>query len=379
MKKETLNIYVHIPFCVKKCPYCSFTSFSPGDVPEKEYTECILGELSYLLKRENLKCPVETVYFGGGTPSIFSPDSIKRILEGIGKKLPLLKDVSEVTLEVNPDTVDKKKLLGFKNAGINRLSIGVQSFNEGELKKLERTHSAGKGELAFLDARDSGFKNIGIDLIFAIPGQTLPGFERSLSKTIKLRPEHVSIYALTVEEGTPYSRAFKKGGLRFPPEKLCVDMYLGAIGLLKENGYTHYEISNLALPGFESRHNTACWLGKNYLGLGAGAHSYLRYPGWGRRWWNRPYFPHYMEALDKKGSHVLGKETLKEDSAKLEAIFLGLRLLKGIGKNGFKKRFGSPPEAFLQWERLTELGLVKDKGDRISLTEKGILFSNEVF
>src|SRR3972149_3397139 len=158
MKKETLNIYVHIPFCVRKCPYCSFTSFSPGDVPEKEYTECILRELSYLLKRENLRCPVETVYFGGGTPSIFSPDSIKRIMEGIGKKLPLLKGVSEVTLEVNPDTVDKKKLLGFKNAGINRLSIGAQSLIQEELKNLSTDVPAVKGDLAFLDARDSGFR-----------------------------------------------------------------------------------------------------------------------------------------------------------------------------------------------------------------------------
>ncbi|MBI5598697.1 MAG: radical SAM family heme chaperone HemW [Deltaproteobacteria bacterium] len=388
-KKDTLGIYVHIPFCKRKCPYCDFNSVAAvGDgwiavgTPEKEYAESVLMEFSSIAEREGLGeriRAVETLYFGGGTPSIFSPDTIARIIGGIRRVIPL-SDNAEITLEVNPETVDGKKLRGFRDAGINRLSIGIQSLNPTELKTLGRLHSAEKAVEAVALSRDAGFKNIGVDIMFAVPGQTFRGWEKTLIEITGLAPEHVSIYGLTVEKGTPYHGLLKKGELVLPSEGLYADMYRCGARVMKENGYARYEISNFALDGFECRHNMRYWLGKDYIGLGAGAHSYLGLSGQGLRWWNEPSPGRYMEMAGKGLSPSAGSETLKVEEEATERIMLGLRLKEGIRENEFIERFGSPPAEFiLRWKELNELGLIRAEDGFIALTQKGILFSNEVF
>ncbi len=378
------SIYVHIPFCVSKCPYCDFNSVATDCVPEDRYVKSIISELKNALKtkRPDVRhTDIKTLYFGGGTPSIFSPASIGRIVEATTNTTGL---PGEITLEVNPDTVDLSKLKGFKKAGINRLSIGVQSFNDEILKALGRTHGAGRAKKAFSDAREAGFSNIGIDLIFGTPEQSIADWELTLAQTIRLNPEHVSIYGMTIEEGTPFFGLQQSGSLALPTEDEELAMYRLGTDTLKKAGFSHYEISNFARPGLESRHNTLYWTGGDYTGLGAGAHSYDSQSGaWGRRWWNIKDPVRYMQAIEEKGNATEGEENLTKEDAMTERLFLTLRL---IGVNGaideseFEKKFSiNPKQALLQWDRLTGAGLVESKNGKLRLTEKGVLFSNEVF
>lgn len=377
----SLGIYIHIPYCRNKCAYCDFNSRATDPVPEGPYTECLLRELSLLADRESPKerfSGLETVYFGGGTPSLFSPESIVRILDNVFAVIHP-NDGIEITIEANPDTVDGKRLKGYRDAGINRLSLGVQSFNDRDLKRVGRTHSARKAECVIQEARDAGFTNLSIDLIFAIPGQTPSDLERSILKALTVRPEHISLYGLTIEHGTPLHTALRNGKLDLTPEEVEVEMYFKAKELLKQAGYEHYEISSFALEGFHSRHNSRYWEGGSYIGLGAGAHSFLRYPGWGRRWWNEQDPERYMELTAAGVAATEGGETLGRDEAMTERLMLGLRRLCGISEEEFRKDFGLSPRSVLEWKRLRELGIVQSANGRITLTEKGIIFSNEIF
>jgi oxygen-independent coproporphyrinogen-3 oxidase len=384
-REQKVGVYVHIPFCTRKCHYCSFNSVPSAPVPEKEYVECILKELRNLVETEGLHTRwtgLESIYFGGGTPSLFSPESIGLLLGGIAgafsEKSPRLEE-AEITLEANPETIDLEKLKGFRGAGVNRLSLGLQSFNDAHLRALGRRHTSRVGEEAFFMARDAGFENIAIDLMYGLPSQNMDDWEESLRSVIEKRPEHVSIYGLTIEEGTPFHGLFSDGELPLPPEEACVGMYWRGADLLKEEGYIHYEISNFSQPGFLSRHNQRYWLGGDYIGLGAGAHSYLGRPGWGMRWWNEPEPASYTGRIKESGVSVAGFEKLKKGEAALETIFLGLRTLKGIDGGAFKKRFGFPPREAMDWSRLTREGFVRSEDDNIYLTPRGITFSNEVF
>ncbi len=381
IRDHTIGVYVHIPFCISKCPYCNFSSAAASSPPEKRYADCVLKELSFYLETEGLDGRrLETIYIGGGTPSIFSPQEIERVISSIkGRFIPSENNI-EVTLEVNPDTVDPRKLEAYAQGGVNRLSIGVQSFSDAELKSIGRTHSARRALDAFNEAREAGFRNIGVDLIFGLPGQREKDWERSVRKAIGLRPEHISVYGLTIEEGTPFYGAFK-GRTGLPSEEAEAAMYEGAVNFLKEAGYIHYEISNFALPGKTSVHNSRYWADKDYLGLGASAHSYVSRPGWGRRWWNALAPQEYMRAIENAGTARVGEEKLRREDAMMEAMMLGLRRLdKGIEGRTFKDRFGSlPKESFKRWEALRKDGLLNGKDDDIVLTPKGVLLSNEVF
>ncbi len=377
-----IGIYIHIPFCVSKCPYCNFSSTALPHPPQDRYIDCVLKELSCYLEEEGLnKRRLETLYIGGGTPSVFSPEAIARLIGSIKKPFDIPEEETiEVTIEVNPDTAASGKLKAYRQGGVNRLSIGMQSFSDAELKSLGRTHSAKRAVDAFFEARSFGFDNIGLDLIFGLPGQSKDDWERSVIKAAALRPEHISIYGLTIEEGTPFHKIFSnRSGL--PSDEEEAVMYESAVKFLKKAGYLHYEISNFALPGKISAHNSGYWADKDYLGLGASAHSYISSPGWGRRWWNESDASVYMERVEVGGEARAGGEALKRDEAVLEALMLGLRRLdRGIDGRAFKSRFGScPKDSFKRWGELKAEGLLKGSGEDILLTPKGALLSNEVF
>jgi len=373
---ETTGIYIHIPFCIKKCPYCSFTSFTPEKIPEEEYISTILKEIKTRYSEAESR-DAGTVYFGGGTPSLISPAGISAILSAIAGKFRLTNP--EITIEANPGTVDLDKLRGYRNAGVNRISIGVQSFNDRLVLNLGRSHSSKEALNAFESARTAGFDNIGIDLIHSISGESLQDWENDLKKAVLLHPEHISAYNLTIEEGTPFHHSQEKGLLYLPQEEEQTEMLLTTIEILCSAGYEHYEVSNYAMPGFRSQHNQIYWNGGDYLGIGVSAHSYIR-KGWGIRRANSSNLTEYLNLINNKGTAVVDEEILSKEKAMGEAVFLGLRMMEGIVLNDFESRFGTGIEtAFTNAveELRTEGFLIYDK-DNLKLTRKGLLFYNDV-
>ncbi|MEK7841475.1 MAG: radical SAM family heme chaperone HemW, partial [Deltaproteobacteria bacterium] len=287
----------------------------------------------------------------------------------------------EITIEINPGTITRNSLAAFRDAGINRLSIGIQSFNDKTLKSLGRVHSADNSPKCYEYARTTGFDNIGIDLIFGAPGQSVEEWEGDLKTAVALRPEHISAYNLTVEKGTLFFELQKNGGLVLPSEEGQVLMYELAIDSLKEAGYNHYEISNFSLTGFESQHNMRYWSCMDYIGLGAGAHSYISSPDWGIRWWNESDPDAYMQQINETGQAIAGKERLTKKEAIEEGIFLGLRRTSGINMNWFAARFNTQLKNLCR-QKIAELktcGLIYEDGSIIRLTRKGLILSNEVF
>lgn len=373
---DTTGIYIHIPFCISKCPYCSFTSFTPGNIPEKEYINAILKEIETRYREPDIPV-IGTVYFGGGTPSLISPGGISSILSSLAEKFRLTNP--EITIEANPGTIDLEKLRGYRNAGINRLSIGVQSFNDRLLINLGRSHTSKEALNAFESARTAGFDNIGIDLIHSIRGESLQYWRDDLKEAVSLHFEHISAYNLTIEEGTPFHHSQEKGLLVLPPEEEQTDMLLEAIEILGAAGYEHYEVSNYALPGFRSRHNQVYWKGGDYLGFGVSAHSYFK-KGWGVRMANSRDLTDYLNRINKNGTAVIEEEILTNEMAMGEVVFLGLRMMEGINVKDFESRFGIKIEAAYSdaiEELTTEDFLIRDN-DRLKLTRKGLLFYDDV-
>ncbi len=381
---KTIGVYVHIPFCVKKCPYCDFNSIAVAGLSEglyDRYIDAVIEDLVFQIKaRPALSERVlETIYMGGGTPSLLSAENMKRLVSGIREGFPA-SGQQEITVEVNPGTATLDKLTSFIEAGINRLSIGIQSFNGEGLNSLGRVHSVQDSLNCYEDARSAGFDNIGIDLIFGIPGQSVAGWEADVDKAICLRPEHLSTYNLTIEQGTPFFKMQKEGRPLLPTEEDQIRMYELGIERLISAGYHHYEISNFSLDGFESRHNNRYWLAEDYLGLGAGAHSYLAVPDWGVRWWNDTDPLRYIQFIKDTGRATEGMERLTREEAITEGIFLGLRRMKGIDLDWFQERFGVSLKSSCTNE-ITALeagGLLNEAGNQLRLTHKGILMSNSV-
>lgn len=285
----------------------------------------------------------------------------------------------EITIEANPGTVDTERLAGFKNAGINRISIGIQSFNDRLLSNLGRSHSSKEALTAFESARQAGFRNIGIDLIHSIAGESLQEWTEDLRKALLLHPEHISAYNLTIEEGTPLHQHQEKGSLSLPPDDEQTEMMLTAMESLRAGGYEHYEVSNYALPGFRSRHNQIYWKGGNYIGFGVSAHSYYR-KGWGVRMANDPDLNDYLNRINNNATAVVEEDILTMDKAMTETIFLGLRMMEGIDLKAFRERFRTgPKDAFPGVvKELCGEGLLDYDGGHLKLTQKGILFSNDV-
>lgn len=391
-REEDIGIYIHIPFCISKCPYCDFNSIAVSPTPEENYVKALLKEVDNYttdeLKKSGFlkkgKRRVTSIYFGGGTPSLFSIDSIARVIDRIMSEFSSTSHV-EITLEINPKTADVEKVQALYAIGINRLSLGVQSFQDKFLQNLGRIHTSADALNLFKDARSSGFSNIGLDLIFGIPDQALDDWERDLSCALSLKPEHISVYNLTIEEDTPFYDLQREGKITLPDEDLQVRMYTLAQKKLTASGYEHYEISNFALPGFDCRHNEGYWTLKEYFGFGAGAHSYLRDTSnkrdWGIRWKNIPNPYEYISLVSNNCTAAVEREELTREMAIKEVIFLGLRRLDGISLDDFEKRFGLSLEKtfanvvpYLLKENLISI----DEG-HLKLTIQGIFLSNEVF
>jgi len=363
-----LGIYIHIPFCLRKCPYCDFNSIAVKPFPEEKYVKALLDEIRDR-SEEFKEHTIETVYLGGGTPSLFSPQTIGAILNETIRNFTVAGE-AEITMEANPNSVSRKKLSALHSLGINRLSLGIQSFRDDCLKTLGRIHRAKEGVSAFEQARAAGFENVGIDLISGIPFQTCTAWEDDLDKVIALNPEHISAYQLHLEEGTPLYQRVARSELAFPSDELQAELFEITWTKLGQAGYEHYEISNYAHPGYRSRHNQRYWEGKEYLGIGAGAHSFLK-TGWGMRRANISNPLLYMERAEKTEY----EEHLKKEEAIEEAIFLGLRQREGIDIKRFEERFGLTLDThFPSLE-----GLVQEKMGCLTLTPRGLLLSNEVF
>ncbi|MGL4980944.1 MAG: radical SAM family heme chaperone HemW, partial [Fusobacteriaceae bacterium] len=308
-------IYIHIPFCLKKCSYCDFLSFSGSKADEREqYVDYLIKEIK--LYPEN---SYDTVYFGGGTPSILNPEQIKRILDVLK-----IEEGAEVTLETNPKTVDYEKLLKFKEVGINRLSIGVQSFNEKHLKNLGRLHKATEAEEIYNEARRAGFDNISLDLMFSLPEESQEELKEDLDKIFQLKPEHFSIYSLIWEEGTEIFKKLEKGEYQETENEIEAEMYKYIIAKSRDEGYNHYEISNFALPQKEARHNSKYWRNEEYLGIGLGASGYFQ----GVRYKNIENFREYYDMIEDIKKPISETEIVEQTDKETYRNILGLRLLQ---------------------------------------------------
>lgn len=378
-EKKNLGIYLHIPFCMKKCHYCDFLS-APADENTKErYIEALKKEI--FLYREDLKENIiSTIFLGGGTPSLLKEKQIKEILDAIFETY-FVQEGAEITIEANPETLTKEKLKIYKEAGINRLSIGLQSTEEEQLKRLGRIHTYEKFLESYTLAREVGFENINVDLMSALPFQTKEEWEETLRKIVNLnpKPEHISAYSLIIEEGTTFFKI--KEQLSFPDEEEDRQMYWKTKEFLEREGYHRYEISNYALPEKESRHNQTYWTLGEYLGLGLGAASYWN----GSRFKNtenlQEYFAFFENNMIKEPSelqkevHILSKEEKME-----EFMFLGLRRMKGISEKRFLNLFQKDiMEVYGEKiEKGVQIGVLWRKDGRIGLTERGIDISNMV-
>lgn len=366
------GIYIHIPFCEKKCIYCDFYS-EANNSDRNIFIQFLLKEIEMCDRYFNLE-KIETIYLGGGTPSLLEPIQVEKILACVNKNFTVC-DNAEITLEVNPGTVDKQKLLDYKNIGINRLSIGIQSLHEDDLKFLTRIHTVAESLGCFEAARLSGYENISIDLIYGLPTQTIESWKKVLSQAIGLKPQHISAYNLIVEEGTPLFHLVQEKRVSKIAEEIETQMFEQTINLLTSAGYRHYEVSNYALTNFEARHNENYWNYSTYFGFGPSAHSFFDK----KRWWNVSSIFNYYSRIENSILPVTGEETLNRTQQISELIMLGLRS-KGvdIGKLQFELKFD-----FLKCFDQTIKSLIENRfgvllDGYFSLTGKGILISNEI-
>jgi len=381
-----LGIYIHIPFCVKKCDYCDFLSAPATEEIKKQYIEALLTEIES--KRDTMMdYIVTTIFFGGGTPSCIDANDIARILDVIRSIFRIDEDRLEATIEINPGTITESKLRTYRTAGINRLSFGLQSVNEMELKLLGRIHTYEQFTENYFLARELGFQNINIDLMSALPGQTLATWENTLNTVLDLHPEHISAYSLIVEEDTMFYELYREGGIRFkdlPDEETDRLMYHKTKEILKLHGYERYEISNYARAGYRCAHNCTYWNGKEYLGFGIGATSLMN----GSRMKNISDLKQYIKvALEWKQTNPMQRILMVEETEELsisqrmeEYMFLGLRMTDGISRAAFRKRFEIDIDTIYGevFKKLYQKGFIQSNQDWIQLTELGTDVSNVV-
>ena len=375
------SLYLHIPYCDSKCPYCDFNSYAVKRWPERDYCQALIAEMTtYAAQPAWRDGAIQSVFFGGGTPSLFAPASIAVLLDAAAGLWQRAAPRIEITLEANPGTVDSAKLRGFVAAGVNRISFGVQSFQPSHLAQLGRIHSAAQAIDALAAAHEAGFDDVNLDLMFAIPGQTVAEWDADLATAVGLRPTHISAYNLTYEDGTPFG-AWRRAGRLVPvPEEAEVAMFTRAQTLLAAQGYAQYEISNYALAGRECAHNLNYWRAGAYLGVGAGAHSFARQADAGRRWANERSPGSYIERIRDAGQARADEETLSAEQARGEFVFLGLRCRAGFEAASFAQRFGlDVRRAFPHVEGLLRDGLVESVDGWWRLTERGVLFGDSIF
>jgi oxygen-independent coproporphyrinogen-3 oxidase len=354
-----LGLYIHIPFCEKKCGYCDFVSYSgKNDLCMESYVEALSREME-----QYRGAVISTVYVGGGTPSLLSAANLEAIFSAVQSNF-LCGGLSEISVEVNPDSATRQKLSMLRVLGVNRISIGIQSFDDSELKFLGRVHNASQAKECFKAAREEGFGNISVDLMYGFPDQTEAGWEGTLRKVTSMRPEHISLYPLTVEPETP----FFKEKVYVDPDKQA-SMFEKAMDKLKEEGYSHYEISNWASPGYESRHNSNYWNCGEYIGLGVSASSHLGK----RRWKNISSVEEYIAAVNEGANIVAEMEELTDQIRLSESVILPLRLKNGVQvSNDILRKYGK------EIDQLVNNNLLYNRNSKISLTRKGILLANQV-
>jgi putative oxygen-independent coproporphyrinogen III oxidase len=360
---ETAGVYVHVPFCLTRCGYCDFNAYAGLDHLASRYVAALLREIELAAP---MWAGVETVsvFLGGGTPTMLDVADLKALLARLRSAFALTADV-EVTIEANPDTVDEATLVGLREAGFGRLSMGAQSFDRSVLAELERVHQPEAVRRAFAAARGAGFDNVSLDLIYGAAGESVGSWERTLEEAIALSPEHVSAYALTIEPATALGRRVARGETPAPDPDVQAEMFEAACRLLGDAGYGHYEVSNWAKPGYACRHNLGYWERRPYVGLGAGAHGFRD----GRRWWNVRPPQEYLSMVERGELPVGGSEELELSDAYLEEVFLRLRILEGIPSSWVEDGREDP---------YVESGLlVRDDGHLVP-TERGMLLLNEL-
>jgi oxygen-independent coproporphyrinogen-3 oxidase len=373
MARPPAGIYIHVPFCRAKCPYCDFYSITD---PESisDYIEALLVELT-LYRQAGVYA--DSIYFGGGTPSVLAPRQVARVMDGIHACFSVAPE-AETTLEVNPETVDQRKLARYREAGINRLNIGLQSLDDHSLNFLGRIHTAQKGVDTYHWARAAGFDNIGLDLIYGIPGQTREGWEKELAAVVSLRPDHLSCYTLTMEPGTAMTAQVESGRIQTLDEQTVGDLFVFTAAYLNRSGYRQYEVSNFArltaadTVDRRSRHNRKYWTLAPYLGFGPAAHSFRDHT----RWWNHRSLDTYLAALKAGRRPVAETEILSREQQIIEFVYLGLRQTDGIDTADFRVRF---KEAFTQRfgsqvSKLVREGLVERSSGRVRVTPGACAF-----
>ncbi|MBP3255464.1 MAG: oxygen-independent coproporphyrinogen III oxidase [Clostridia bacterium] len=374
---KEFGIYVHIPFCRSKCYYCDFISFGSKECLWDKYIDALIKEIEFNKKKIGEK-NITTIYIGGGTPSIINSEYITKILSII-KENYNIKPNCEITIEVNPGTITRKKLEDYKNAGVNRLSIGLQSTNNNLLKEIGRIHTYEQFLETYKLARECGFENINVDLMLALPNQKLSDLEESITEVIKLNPKHISVYSLILEEGTKLYDMVNNNELSLPDDEIERKMYWTVKNKVEEAGYRHYEISNFSKPGFESKHNLNCWNQEEYIGFGLAAHSYMDK----KRFYNIINLEEYIKNIEEnnfeKNSFV--EEIQNDDDMKKEYMMLGLRKIEGVSIQAFKNKFIDNPLYIFnkELEKLVNEELLEVDLDNIRLTSKGLDFANLVW
>lgn len=385
MIRAPFALYIHVPFCSQKCPYCDFNTYATLKAPEAEYVEALREDLrGYARDHRFAGRTISSIFWGGGTPSLLSPHAIASV-HAEARALFGVEDLAEVTIEANPVAPSQKRYEGYREAGVNRVSFGVQSFDAERLKLLGRDHSPEEAQDAVRLCRAAGISNVSVDLIFGVANQTIEGLESDLRVAASLPITHISTYALTIEPGTPFFQRRERGLLAMPSDDLVAGMLERIPVALSAHGFTRYEISNYARDGMSSRHNEAYWIGQDYLGIGAGAHSYVCSYEAGRRVggvrWSTLALPaSYMKAAGSEAT-VSWREELSRNSLFFEFFYLGLRRIEGVSLKAFEESFGVPARS-LYGDVLKELsleGFIKDEGDRITLTTSGIALADSVY
>jgi oxygen-independent coproporphyrinogen-3 oxidase len=371
------GVYIHIPFCRSRCSYCDFATGAYDGPLAERYVAAVTREIAAFAPHEEEASEVETIYFGGGTPSLLNPSQVERLLRAVGERFRVTA-AAEVTMEMNPGTVTPHALSRFHQLGVNRASFGAQTFDDRELRRLGRVHTAADVRQTIDDLREAGFRNVSFDLIAGLPAQTLSNWSRNLDEALKLRPEHLSLYLLEVHEGTPLAEQIRRGQQPQPDEDVAAEMFRLMLDKTAAAGYEHYEISNFCLPGYESRHNTKYWTGEAVYGFGCSAHSF---DGERHRWANERDAARYSALLEEGSSAVVESVRLDEREAQAEAVFLGLRLMRGLSLRQHRASFGRDlaTEYAADLARLSEAGLISMEDERLRLTRHGALLSNEVF
>lgn len=381
--RKPMGLYIHIPFCARKCAYCDFLSFPASPEQMKAYVQCLLTEIEGY-ESLSAEYEIQTIFIGGGTPSYLPKEYITQIMDALIrtfqlKPIHLQNSQIEVTIEANPGTLSLGKLKSYYQAGINRISIGLQTTDNEELGKLGRIHTYEMFLENYHMARKAGFENINVDLISSLPGQTPEDWCKTLNRVIALNPEHISAYSLIIEEGTPFYEQYhgSKGEQLLPSEETDRQIYQMTKKMLESAGYYRYEISNYARKGFESRHNNSYWIGTDYLGIGLGASSYIRHV----RYHNETDLEEYQSLICQGNSIQREKEQLSKSQQIEEFMFLGLRRMEGVSIQEFQRRFGQDMEYYYRdvIEKLIMEQLIEREEDRICLTERGIDVSNQVF